>query len=81
MTKPSLKEKLNNQRAANATSSTPVGETFRQDREGEPRVRTSMYLPESLARQLKIAAAVQGVRANDLVISALTSYLDDASAP
>jgi len=80
MTKPSLKDKLNSQRAANAASSTPVGETFRTDREGEPRVRTSMYLPESLARQLKITAAQRGVRANDLVIDALKGYLETAEA-
>ena len=63
MAKPSLKDQLNAQRTANAsTQNTPVQSTFRQDEGAEPRVRTSMYLPESLARELRVRAANEGIR-------------------
>lgn len=82
MAKPSLKDQLNAQRTANAsTQNTPVQSTFRQEEGAEPRVRTSMYLPESLARELRVRAANEGIRANTIVVEALTSYLHSATAP
>ena len=81
MAKPSIKDQLNAQRTANAsTQNTPVQSTFRQDEGAEPRVRTSMYLPESLARELRVRAANEGIRANTIVVDALASYLHGTTA-
>lgn len=35
-----------------------------------------MYLPESLAKQLKLRAIDEGCTANQIVVNALESYLD-----
>lgn len=84
--RPSLKDQLSAQRTASASSqSSSVADTFRKD-EAEPRRRTSMYLPESLAKRLKVRALEDGVRANEVVVQALESYLDavdggDRTAP
>lgn len=75
--RPSLKDQLSVQRTTSVTGQgATVADTFRKD-ETEPRVRTSMYLPESLAKQLKLRAVNEGVRANDLVVAALESYLGE----
>lgn len=73
--RPSLKEQLRAQRAASAEAQkSSVADTFRKD--SEPRVRTSMYLSESLSKRLKIQAAEEGRRVNDVVVEALERYLD-----
>lgn len=77
--RPSLKDQLNAQRAASvASQNSSIADTFRKD-EGEPKHRTSMYLPESLAKRLKLRALDEGVRANEVVIKALERYLDETS--
>lgn len=74
--RPSLKDQLTAQRTANTSmKSAPVADTFRKETESEPRVRTSMYLPESLAKDLKYRAVEEKVRANEIVIKALSAYL------
>lgn len=75
-TRPSLKDQLSAQRSA-GKSGASVADTFRKD-EAEPTRRTSMYLPESLAKRLKIQAVDEGVRANEIVVKALEQYLDGA---
>ena len=76
--RPSLKDQLNAQRVASASSqSSSIADTFRKD-EVELIHRTSMYLPESLARRLKVRALDDGVRANEVVVKALEEYLDSA---
>lgn len=72
--RPDLKSQLGGQRAATTKSAT-VAETFRKGDE-EPRVRTSLYLPASLAKRLKLQAVEEGVRANDIVVRALSEHLD-----
>ena len=77
--RPSLKDQLNAQRAASvASQNSSIADTFRKD-EAEPTRRTSMYLPESLAKRLKLQAVDEGVRANEIVVKALERYLDDTS--
>lgn len=39
-----------------------------------------MYLPESLARELRVRAANEGIRANTIVVDALASYLHGTTA-
>lgn len=79
-TRPSLRDQLTAQRTASASAqSSSIADTFRKD-ESEPRRRTSMYLPESLAKRLKIQAVDEGVRANEIVVKALEQYLDNAGA-
>lgn len=74
--RPTLKDQLAAQRTANAPGqSSSVADTFRKD-DGEVRVRTSMYLPESLAKKLKHRAVEEGVRANEIVVWALAAHLD-----
>lgn len=77
-TRPSLKDQLNAQRSA-GTSGASIADTFRKDA-AEPTRRTSMYLPESLARRLKLRAVDDGVRANEIVVKALEQYLGSADA-
>lgn len=73
----SLKDQLSAQRAASASSqSSSIADTFRKD-EAEAKHRTSMYLPEGLAKRLKLRALEDGVRANEVVVKALERYLDD----
>lgn len=81
MTKrPSLKDQLSAQRTAGTTApSSSVADTFRKD-ESEARFRTSMYLPESLARRLKLRALDEGVRSNEIVVKALEQHLDAADS-
>lgn len=75
--RPSLKDQLSAQRTASVSSqSSSIADTFRKD-EGEVKHRTSMYLPESLAKRLKLRALDEGVRANEVVVKALERYLDD----
>ena len=57
-TRPSLKDQLSAQRSA-GKSGASVADTFRKD-EAEPTRRTSMYLPESLAKRLKIRPLTRG---------------------
>lgn len=78
MTKrPSLKDQLSAQRSASAAvQNASIADTFRKD-EAEARVRTSMYLPEGLAKKLKYRAVEEEVRANELVVRALETYLTD----
>lgn len=76
--RPSLKDQLSAQRTASAAAqNSSVADTFRKD-EAEARFRTSMYLPESLARRLKLRALEEEVRSNDIVVKALEQYLDAA---
>lgn len=76
--RPSLRDQLNAQRTASASAqSSSIADTFRKD-ESEIKHRTSMYLPESLAKRLKLRALDEGVRANEVVVKALERYLDDA---
>lgn len=75
--RPTLKDQLAAQRTTNAPGqSSSVADTFRKD-DGEVRVRTSMYLPESLAKQLKHRAVEEGVRANEIVVWALAAHLNN----
>lgn len=78
MTKrPSLKDQLSAQRVASASSqSSSIADTFRKDEAAEPTHRTSMYLPESLAKQLKLRAIDEGCSANRVVVNALEQYLN-----
>ena len=46
------------------------------------RTRTTLYLPTDLHRRLRVQAAVKGTTMTDIVVSAITSWLDrqDVSA-
>ena len=76
--RPSLKDQLSAQRTTGTHGqSASVADTFRKD-DVEARVRTSLYLPESLAKKLKLQAVEEGIRANQIVVTALEKYLAEA---